>query len=152
MSQLPAWRCPWSHLLTVTMALIVALGVGEDAIAQEATSPAPSGPFTLPYAPPPELCTLPARDIADYQAVIGTPEATDLPAMEISAGAPADAETVEGVTATLVQVFSCLNAGDYLRLAGAYTDAGFIEDFTHGRQSLNIESDLDKGLVTAFAD
>lgn len=99
------------------------------AIAQdEETSPAPPGPFTLPFAPPPELCTLPPRDIADYEAVMGTPQPTDLPAVEVTAGAPADAATVEGVTATMVQIFACLNAGDYLRLAGVYTDAGFLED------------------------
>lgn len=99
------------------------------AIAQdEKTSPAPPGPFTLPFAPPPELCTLPPRDIADYEAVMGTPQPTDLPAVEVTAGAPADAATVEGVTATMVQIFACLNAGDYLRLAGVYTDAGFLED------------------------
>lgn len=94
----------------------------------ENTSPAPPGPFTLPFAPPPELCTLPPRDIADYEAVMGTPQPTDLPSVEITAGAPADAATVEGVTATMVQIFACLNAGDYLRLAGVYTDPGFLED------------------------
>ncbi|MFT4040750.1 MAG: hypothetical protein QM692_21395 [Thermomicrobiales bacterium] len=114
---------------TLTLSLLaVTLALPAGALAEEQTSPAPPGPFTLPFAPPPELCTLPPRDIADYEAVMGTPQPTDLPSVEITAGAPADAATVEGVTATMVQIFACLNAGDYLRLAGAYTDEGFLED------------------------
>jgi hypothetical protein len=118
-----------ARIVVCTLLLAATLATASGVQAQhEVTSPAPPGPFTLPFAPPPELCTLPPRDISEYQAFVGTPEATDLPSVEITAGAPADAETVEGVTATLVQVFACLNAGDYLRLAGAYTDAGFVED------------------------
>lgn len=123
-------RFPGSWGRRVASAWLVAAALTSASVAaqDEQTSPAPPGPFTLPYAPPPELCTLPPRDIAEYQAFVGTPEATNLPSVEITAGIPADAETVAGVTATLVQVFACLNAGDYLRLAGAYTDAGFVED------------------------
>lgn len=121
-------RHRWPRRLALSFLLLAILPTVQGATAQEDTSPAPPGPFVLPIAPPPELCTLPPRDISEYQAFVGTPEATDLPAVEITAGAPADAATVEGVTATLVQVFACLNAGDYLRLAGAYTDAGFVED------------------------
>lgn len=128
---MPGLRYPrfWPNVLASTMFLAFSITISPGVAAQdEQTSPAPPGPFTLPYAPPPELCTLPPRDISEYQAFVGTPEATDLPSVEITAGTPADAETVAGVTATLVQVFACLNAGDYLRLAGAYTDAGFVED------------------------
>jgi hypothetical protein len=74
------------------------------------------------------LCTLPPRDISDYQAVVGTPEATNLPPVSITAGAPADQATIDGITLTMVQEFACFKAGDYLRSGGAYTDAGFFED------------------------
>ena len=128
---MPAFRSRlrhWRRAAAVTALLTAMIAAGPGVAAQEETSPAPPGPFTLPFAPPPERCTLPPRDIAEYQAFVGTPGATDLPAVEITAGRPADAATIEGVTATLVQVFACLNAGDYLRLAGAYTNAGFVED------------------------
>ncbi|MEZ4563315.1 MAG: hypothetical protein R2853_11305 [Thermomicrobiales bacterium] len=136
---------------TLTLAALIAAGPG--AAALEETSPAPPGPFTLPFAPPPELCTVPPRDIADYQAVVGTPQATDLPSIQITAGAPADAATVEGVTATMVQIFACLNAGDYLRLAGVYTDAGFFEDNgSNGLTQENIDFIAQPPVPVAEAD
>jgi len=114
--------------LAFALVLLVPLLGTRFAAGQESTPATPIGPFTLPIAPDPALCTLPARGIEEYQAFVGTPEATGLPPVEITAGTPADQTTIDGVITTLVQVFACLNAGDYLRLGGAYTDAGFVED------------------------
>jgi hypothetical protein len=117
-----------SSSLVILIAILLPMLGAQLVAGQEATPDPAAGPFVLPMAPPPELCTLPARAIEEYQAFVGTPEATNLPAIEIAAGSPADQAIIDGVTRTMVQFFACLNAGDYLRLGGAYTDFGFVED------------------------
>lgn len=114
--------------LAIVLGIVLSLAGPAFTAGQDATPASPYGPFTLPIAPGPELCTLPPRDIAEYQAFVGTPEATDLPPIVVTAGIPADQATIDAVTATMVHFFACINAGDYLAIAGAYTDTGFVED------------------------
>jgi hypothetical protein len=106
--------------------LLSLLGV-RIAAAQEAT-PYPAGALALPAAPGPELCTLPPRGIDEYAAFVGQPVLAAPESVTLTAGPPADPATVDAITATMVAFAACINAGDYLRVGGVYTDAGFAED------------------------
>ena len=117
-----------SCLLAVALALLLPLLGARFAAGQEATPAAPVGPVALPVAPDPSLCTIEPRGIEEYQAFVGTPEATNLPPVVITAGTPADRATVDAVTRTVAEVIACINARDFLRVGAVYTDAGFVED------------------------
>ncbi len=104
------------------------LGGSATALAQDATpSPQTGPPFTLPFAPPPELCNLPPRTVEDYAEFAGVPQ-VELPPVIITAAPPPDQEAIDGIIDSMVRFFACLNAVDPLRWAGVFTDAGFAED------------------------
>jgi hypothetical protein len=115
------------HARLLFLALLISLLGVRIAAAQEAT-PYPAGALALPAAPGPELCTLPPRGIDEYAAFVGQPVPAAPESVTITAGRPADPVTVDAITATMVAFAACINAGDYLRVGGAYTDAGFAED------------------------
>lgn len=49
----------------------------------------------------------------------GTPQAVII---DIPVGDPADAETMDAITATVRELFACVNAGDFLRATALYSD------------------------------
>ncbi|MEZ4500421.1 MAG: hypothetical protein R2839_10175 [Thermomicrobiales bacterium] len=118
-------RC---RLLIVISLVLSVLSGSVVTLAQDATPVPQTGPpFTLPFAPPPELCTLTPRTVEDYAAFAGAPQ-VELPPVILTAGPPPDQETIDGIVDTMVRFFACLNAMDPLRWAGVFTDAGFEED------------------------
>jgi hypothetical protein len=54
---------------------------------------------------------------------------SDLP---ITAGEPADEETVTGIIATAREVTACINAGDQIRIDALYTDEYFFRQAATG--------------------
>jgi len=112
-------------MVVVALAIVLAGGVGRSF---QATS-AQNVP-TLPNAPDPSLCTAEPRDVEEYEALLGTPSPEAPESFIMTAGAPADQATIDAVTLTLIEAAACINAGDFLRLGGMYTDAGFLEEST----------------------
>lgn len=127
-------RVPISIIAVVLAALTVLGGIAPVA-AQDATPPA------LPATPEAAACTVEPRSITFFEQFIGTPTAeqatpaiaaTPAAAFEMPAGDPADQETVAAVTATVVELAACLNAGDFLRYFALFTDdyfRGVVEEF-----------------------
>jgi hypothetical protein len=123
----------WLSVAAVVLVIVMAAAIHGR---MDATLAQQEG-LTLPMAPGPEYCTAEPRGIEEYQVFVGTPEATNLPPIVIPSGVPADQATIDGVTLTVIGVQACRNAGDYVRLGGLYTDAGFVEDT--GSNGLNQE-------------
>lgn len=73
-------------------------------------------------------CRIAPRTIESIAAALATPVAVPstmaTPAGEVTAGQPADAETVAAVTALVREATACGNAGDYRRVFALYTDNG----------------------------
>jgi hypothetical protein len=92
------------------------------------TSRAQDAAETLPAAPGPELCHAEPRPMAEYEAMLGTTAPDPAATFEIAAGKPADQATIDAVTSTLIEAAACINAGEFRRLGGLYTDAGFADD------------------------
>jgi hypothetical protein len=93
------------------------------AAAQEAT------PGAGPLVPDPAECTVaprPAAELRDLLAASDMPgepdESATLPA-PLLLDAPADPETVAGITATAREIIACANAGDLRRRSALYSDA-----------------------------
>ena len=130
--------------------------------------------------PDPVECRIAARSNESIAAALASPVAGTpspaTPSSDMAAGEPADAETVESVTALVREATACGNAGDYRRVFALYTDNGLrvfaadrgmaVEQLTgflaatpvplpeESRQAarvreVRIETD---GRVTAFAD
>ena len=98
------------------------------AFAQDATPAAMAG-----EAPDPEACQVEPRSADElialwYQEdeagtpVLATPEVTPAASVPVPLGEPADAETVEAVTATVHEVFACFNAGDFGRALSLFSE------------------------------
>jgi hypothetical protein len=124
-------------------AVVVALAIafaGAAGPALRATGAQDAAP-TLPAAPDPALCTAEPRAIEEYRAFLGTPVPAAPETFVVTAGKPADQATIDAVTATLIEAAACINAREFRRLGGLYTDAGFAED-TAG---------IDQGTVDFFA-
>src|SRR3954454_21100077 len=97
-----------------------------------------STPITFPLTPDPTTCTVEPRSIESIIDVVGTPvpgavqaEATPTAAMDVPEGTKADDATSEAVTGTIVQLFACTNAGDFMRVYAYFTD-GFLQQFFAG--------------------
>ena len=103
------------------------------AAAQDAT-PAPTPPAGA-IIPDPSECTVEPRPISSLEEIAATPQAVppdadqrfSKPEQEprewiMPAGTPADAATVDGVTATLHEALACLNANDTLRFMALFSD------------------------------
>ena len=93
--------------------------------AQEAT------PVALPITPGEELCTVEPRPVEELEELLGTTTGTpstdegeeDEPTLvTLPTGEPADEATTAAITATVVEVFACFNAGDYPRALALYGD------------------------------
>jgi hypothetical protein len=93
------------------------------------TTPVTFGQATpTPDAPPPELCRAAPRSFGEMTPR-SPPETTPEPTSTIGpepGRTPADPETVAGITATVREFVACLNAGEWLRALGLYTDSGLF--------------------------
>lgn len=102
-------------------------------IAQE-TTPTP----TFPATPNPAQCQVEPRLADAIVALLGTPPAPTVPdsatpasepsRIEVPLGRPANADVEAGVIATVYELQSCFNAGDFRRAFALVTDA-YLQDF-----------------------
>ena len=120
-------------LATVVILCALTLVGPARVLAQEAT-PAPA--ISLGEVLDPAECQVEARSADDLLAlwyqendagtpVLATPVADadmELTSVPVPLGEPADAETVEAVTATVREVLACFNAGDFPRALSLFTD------------------------------
>jgi hypothetical protein len=115
------------RLSVVAVALVlggaIAVGTAPAGGAQEAT------PVAELVTPDPADCRVAPRPAASLATFAGTPTAgvaTPIGAAPTPfvppSGAPADAETVAGVTATALELFACYNADDLSRVVALFTD------------------------------
>ena len=136
-------------LLTTTLVLSAVAASGFSVSAQERA---------LPVTPDPALCQIAPRPIADFEALVAdesgpataaTPMATDTAAFTPPAGEPADAETIDAVTRSAMELFGCYAAGDSLRASSLWTDrylAGVDAEYAY------TEEDLEWLAATPIAD
>lgn len=92
-----------------------------DADAQ--STPTPDRAF--PETPPPEACSMPAREWDELKQLIGvSDEGHDRPPLPtaIPSGRPAGAETLVAINAAVHELGACHNAGDPRRELAFYTD------------------------------
>ena len=98
--------------------------------AQDAT------PLALPATPAAAACTVEPRPLAFFEQFVGTPAprpatpasrgmATTPAAFAMPAGQPADPATRATVTAAVLELAACINAGDRLRYYALFTDEFF---------------------------
>lgn len=122
-------RAPLSVII-VLVALFAAKGA--PVAAQDATPP------VLPVTPEAAACTVEPRSISYFEQFVGTPTAEQATPVTVAtpaagfimpAGEVADQETVDAVTATIVELGACLNAGDFLRYGALFTDDYFQRAF-----------------------
>jgi copper transport protein len=90
-------------------------------------------------APGAEACTVAPRTLDQVRALAPDPGGTPVfpvaaatPLATPEAGAPADAATIQGVTATMRQLVACSNAGDIMRRLALYTDARVRQAYPNG--------------------
>jgi hypothetical protein len=85
----------------------------------------------LPVVPDPAECTVDAPTIDDVLAQVGATPVAELPAEEaitmpaafsLPEGEPADAETVDAVTATVREALACINTGNWLSVFAFFSD------------------------------
>lgn len=75
--------------------------------------------------PPPELCRVPPRPVAQMQSLVATPAATPAPVVAPpppAVGTPADLATAEEIAAVYREAVACLNAGNFARAYALYSD------------------------------
>jgi hypothetical protein len=116
--------CALSLLLTLSLC-------GVSVAAQEATPPV----VKFPISPEAAGCTVEARPLADFERLLlatPTTAAADPTQFVVPEGEPADATTVSGVTATLVEMYACAQAGDPRRFHALFTDEGLQRAFPPG--------------------
>ena len=124
---------------TLVGAVVIGTLSPAGAFAQEMATP---GPF--PQTTDPAACVVEPLTPDDVLMVLAAAPATPAvatPGPVSAQGTPADAETAGAVTATLLQVFACANAGDPLRFASLYTDQ-FLRDFFGGVPQADLEAFL----------
>ena len=114
-----------------SMSTVVAQGETPETLQQEATPQV--GTLTFPLTPDPALCTVEPRDIDElldlWFPVEGTPAAAVAAVVEesptevtVPLGQPADDEEISAIYATVHEVFSCFEAGDFGRAIALFTD------------------------------
>jgi hypothetical protein len=119
----------------VLAAVLAALALPAAAGAQDGTPAVVASPPPGLIVPDPSECTIAPRPVSFFEQLIATPPALppdadrrfSKPAEEVRpwtmpAGTPADAATIEAVTATLSEALACLNAGDFLRFTALFSD------------------------------
>jgi hypothetical protein len=95
-------------------------------------------PVAFPLSPDAAGCTVEPRPLADFERLLlatpqaGAAEPASPTPFVVPAGEPADAATVAGVTATLVELFACFQAGDPRRFHALYTDEGVQRAYPPG--------------------
>ena len=118
------------------MVMVLSLGMGQIAMAQEASP--------VPAAGQVASCEdVEPRDAAFFEAVAATPEAgatPGIPEQENAGATPtpfampegetADEATVAAVSTLYQQLIACLNAGDYLRAYALYTDDYLVRNLS----------------------
>jgi hypothetical protein len=114
-----------------SMGAVAAQGETPETLQQEATPQV--GGLTFPLEADPALCTVEPRDTDELLDVWfpteGTPAATVAAVVEesptevtIPLGQPADDEEISAIYATVHEVFSCFEAGDFGRALALFTD------------------------------
>ncbi|HEX5498074.1 MAG TPA: hypothetical protein VFX03_02565, partial [Thermomicrobiales bacterium] len=90
-------------------------------------------------APGAEGCTVAPRTLAAIRAIAPDPGGTPVfpagaptPLASPEAGTPADAATIQAVTATMQQLVACSNAGEILRRLALYSDARVEQAYPNG--------------------
>jgi hypothetical protein len=109
--------------------MVIALALGLAVLAPPATAQETTPATGLPVTPDPAECVVAPRRIEDFAALVGTSVPAPQEAFARPRGEPADPETAAAITATVRELVACFNAGDWLRAAALYTNAGFGEDF-----------------------
>jgi len=90
--------------------------------------PAAGGSLTLPAIGDPAYCVEEPRPVEELEAVIGASVPATPAFFTTVTGEPADQATISAITATMIEVSACNNAGDFWRLGSLYTEAGNAED------------------------
>jgi hypothetical protein len=112
----------------VLVAILALLLAGNTAWAQE---------VTLPVTPDPSQCDAEPITVDEVMAIVSraTPEATEAAAEDdaeptefaLPDGEPVDEETAQEITATVVDLIACLNAGDYFAFLSFFADHFLVE-------------------------
>lgn len=110
------------------MSAVAAQGETAETLQQEATPQV--GGLTFPLEADPALCTVEPRDTAElldlWFPAEGTPAAAvveESPTeVTVPLGQPADDEEISAIYATVHEVFSCFEAGDFGRATALFTD------------------------------
>lgn len=116
--------------LALLLLITLAPRGGGSVVAQEATPGA-----TIPVSPDAAECTVEPRPLADFERLLLTtsPAAPASPTpFVVPAGEPADAAAVSGVTATLIELYACYQAGDPRRFHALFTDNGLQRSYPPG--------------------
>lgn len=121
-----------ARFVGLVVALVLLLAAPTFSAAQEATPQPPPDGLTVPDA---SECDIAPRPVSFFEQLIATPPALppnadqrfsrpadDLRPWTLPAGNPADAATIEAITATLHEALACLNANDPLRFLANFTD------------------------------
>ncbi|MGE3797703.1 MAG: hypothetical protein AB7G88_07660 [Thermomicrobiales bacterium] len=102
---------------SVAVALAIALVLSAHGNPVQATA------SDFPVTPDPANCQTSAKTLDDMQAVLATPVAADAtPLNRLPPGTPVRQPTATAVTAALLELFACVNAGDFLRAYALYSD------------------------------
>lgn len=122
------------NLLGLAYVLITVMLSLPFAAAAQVATPAPTPPPGA-IIPDPSECTVEPRPVRALEEIAATPQAVPPDADQrfskpeqgprewtMPAGTPADAATVDGVTATLHEALACLNANDPLRFMALFSD------------------------------
>ncbi len=126
--------------ITLIASVLALLSIGFTQLRAQDASPVATPPGAVSTGATPEvidptLCAVEPRTIENLQLILATPaveEATPAasPVAEetpfvLPQGSSANAEAVEGVTATVREAIACLNAGETLRYLALHTD-GYV--------------------------
>jgi len=117
----------------LSMQLTLVVSGAASALAQESTPGT-----TFPISPDASECTVDARPLADFERLLlATPQADPAASdratpFVIPEGEPADETTIAGVTATLLEMYACYQAGDPRRFHTLFTDEGIQRSYPSG--------------------
>lgn len=122
----------WTTLLAVAGALLALLTLAAGAAAQ-------ATPLPLPATPNPAECAVKPRTIAEMRRLAAGPATPPAVPPIIGprpytppSGTPADAATVAAVTATMRELYACLNGGNPLAAAALMTPEWIAAQFSSG--------------------
>jgi hypothetical protein len=119
----------------MTFTPLVMLSLGFTDVGSVLAADGTPTPVTFPVSPDAVECMVEARPLADFERLLlATPTTgpADPTTFVVPEGEPADATTVSGVTATLLELYACYQAGDPRRFHALFTDAGVQRAFPPG--------------------